>query len=399
MPPRSRYLFIPALLLVLLALTASLGSTPALAAGGSSRPSSAQKRKAQRVALRGKLSTMRGRIKSVRVKLHEAKRSEAAIAEDLSEIKGRLDRTRARLADAKDRLARARAEQAKVAAALARSEKRLQAREYMLASRMAVNYRQGPVRYASVLLGSRSMGEMVSRAHVVRTVFRYDAELIAQIKADRLDVLRWKQQADAKATQVAALTQELGAQQDAQAKDTIRMRSVLAEARERRSEIEGELDSLEEDSNHIAARIRALQETPVGRVRRLIAFSGGFIHPVDGPITSGFGMRYHPILHYTKLHTGVDFGVPYGTSIMAAADGVVIFSGTMRGYGNAVVIDHGGGIATLYGHCSALLVNEGQNVSKGTIIGRVGSTGYSTGPHLHFEVRKDGTPVDPMNSL
>jgi murein DD-endopeptidase MepM/ murein hydrolase activator NlpD len=388
------------LLALLLLVGVCLGTMTAMAAGGGSRkPASAQKRKAQRVALRGKLSGVRGRIRSVRGRLHDAKRSEVVIAAELAEIKARLNRTRDRLADAKDRLARARAEQAKVAAALALSEKRLQAREITLASRMAANYRQGPVRYASVLLASRSMGEMVSRAHVVRTIFRYDAELIAQIKADRLDVLRWKRQADAKAVQVAGLTQELGAQQDAQAKDTVRMRSVLAEARERRAEMEDELSALEEDSNRIAGRIRALQETPVGRVRRLIAFSGGFIHPVDGPITSGFGMRYHPILHYTKLHTGVDFGVGYGTPIMAAADGVVIFSGTMRGYGNAVVIDHGGGIATLYGHCSALLVSEGQNVSKGTVIGRVGSTGYSTGPHLHFEVRKDGTPVNPMSSL
>jgi murein DD-endopeptidase MepM/ murein hydrolase activator NlpD len=398
MPPsRNHRLVLPGLILLVGFVFGVTAATSA--AGGTRRPSSAQKRKAQRVELRGRLSSVRGRIRSVRGKLHEAKRSEAAITAELAEIKGRLDRTRSRLADAKDRLARARAEQAKVAAALALSEKRLHTREYQLASRMAANYRQGPVRYASVLLGSRSMGEMVSRAHVVRTIFRYDAELIAQIKADRLDVLRWKRQADAKAVQVASLTQELGAQQDAQAKDTIRMRSVLAEARQRRAETEDELSALEADSNQIAARIRALQETPVGRVRRMIAFSGGFIHPVDGPITSGFGMRYHPILHYTKLHTGVDFGVGYGTPIMAAADGVVIFSGTMRGYGNAVVIDHGGGIATLYGHCSALLVSEGQNVSKGTIIGRVGSTGYSTGPHLHFEVRKDGTPVNPMSSL
>ena len=251
------------LLALLLLVGVCLGTMTATAAGGGSRkPAAAQKRKAQRVALRGKLSGVRGRIRSVRGRLHDAKRSEAVIASELVEIKARLTHTRARLADAKDRLARARAEQEKVAAALALSEKRLQAREITLASRMAANYRQGPVRYASVLLASRSMGEMVSRAHVVRTIFRYDAELIAQIKADRLDVLRWKRQADAKAVQVAGLTQELGAQQDAQAKDTGPNALRPCRGAGGHGEMEDEISALEEDSDRIAGRIRALQETP-----------------------------------------------------------------------------------------------------------------------------------------
>ncbi len=357
------------------------------------------KRKAQRVALRGKLASVKTNIHDTRVKLRQAKRSEEAINNELQQIKTRLDATRARLQYTKERLARTKKEQATITATLAASEKRLRDRELILAKRMAANYRQGPVRYASVLLGSRSMRDMVSRAYVVRTIVRYDAQLIAEIKNDRLDVLHWKQQADEKAKQITAQMMELAVRQDEQAQDTQRMRQVLAEAHARRAEIEGELEELESDSAQIAARIRALQDTPLGRVRRMIAFSGNFIHPIDGPITSGFGMRYHPILHVTKLHTGVDFGAGIGTPIMAAADGIVIFAGYMRGYGNAVVIDHGGGISTLYGHQSQIIASEGQTVTKGQIIGKVGMTGYTTGPHLHFEVRKNGTPVNPMSAL
>jgi murein DD-endopeptidase MepM/ murein hydrolase activator NlpD len=359
----------------------------------------AAKRQAQRVALHGKLASVKNNIHDTRLKLRKAKRSEEAISSELQDIRGRLSATRARLSATKARLERTKQEQAKITAALADSQKRLQDRELILAKRMVANYRQGPVRYASVLLGSRSMRDMVTRAYVVRTIVRYDAQLIAEIKNDRLDVLRWKQQADEKAKQVTQQMMELAVRQDEQAKDTQRMRQVLVEARARRSEIEGELEELEADSDRIAARIRALQETPMGRIRRMIAFSGRFIHPIDGPITSGFGMRYHPILHVTKLHTGVDFGAGIGTPIMAAADGVVIVAHTMRGYGNAVVIDHGGGISTLYGHQSQMLVSEGQTVTKGQIIGKVGMTGYTTGPHLHFEVRKNGTPIDPMSAL
>ncbi len=107
-------------------------------------------------------------------------------------------------------------------------------------------------------------------------------------------------------------------------------------------------------------------------------------------------MRYHPVLHVRKLHTGVDFGAATGTAIHAAASGVVLLAGYTRGYGNCIIIDHGGGVATLYGHCSWLGVSEGQSVKQGAVIGRVGATGYATGPHLHFEVRRNGVPVQPL---
>ena len=122
--------------------------------------------------------------------------------------------------------------------------------------------------------------------------------------------------------------------------------------------------------------------------------------PIPGaPITSGFGPRVHPIYGDVRVHTGIDFGASYGTPIRAAADGVVVSAGPLGGYGNATVIDHGNGLATLYGHQSSIAVAPGQRVSRGQVIGYVGCTGLCTGPHLHFEVRVQGTPVDPMQYL
>ena len=116
-------------------------------------------------------------------------------------------------------------------------------------------------------------------------------------------------------------------------------------------------------------------------------------------ITSPFGYRYHPILGYRKLHTGIDFGVGYGTPIKAADSGTVIYATWMSGYGNVTILDHGSGITTLYAHQSSIAVGSGARVSQGQVIGYVGSTGFSTGPHLHFEVRLNGTAVDPMGYL
>jgi len=378
---------------------ASVPPTPPLLPAAHAGSGRASKRQTARVKLKSKLRTVRRKITTVRTRLRRAKRSEEAIAEDLHALRRRLSATRSRLRAAQRRLTRTRREQSKVAASLAASENRLKGRERLLARRLAANYRQGPIRYASVVLGSRSMGEFVSRAHFVRTIVRYDARLIAAIKADREDVLRWKRQIDEKARNVAALKQELAQQQAEETAIVLQQRSVLAEARERRAELEDEMEELADDSREIAARLRALEATPEGRARRLVRFSGRFIAPVAAGVTSGFGSRFHPILKYRRMHTGVDFGAGYGAPIRAAAGGVVVFAGTMRGYGNVVVIDHGGSISTLYAHCSALLVGDGAHVGQGQLIARVGSTGMSTGPHLHFEVRRNGAPVNPLGVL
>jgi murein DD-endopeptidase MepM/ murein hydrolase activator NlpD len=126
--------------------------------------------------------------------------------------------------------------------------------------------------------------------------------------------------------------------------------------------------------------------------------SDALMSPVAGRITSGFGMRFHPILHYARMHTGLDFGAAWGSPIVAAADGQVVVAGGIGGYGRAVEVAHGGGIMTLYGHMSAVAATPGQMVRQGQVIGYVGSSGLSTGPHLHFEVRINGRPVDPMTA-
>ena len=124
--------------------------------------------------------------------------------------------------------------------------------------------------------------------------------------------------------------------------------------------------------------------------------SAGLMTPVAGHITSGFGLRYHPILHFSRMHTGIDFGAAWGSPIVAAADGQVIASGWTGGYGRQVRVVHAGGIVTSYSHMSALAASPGEPVRQGQVIGYVGSSGLSTGPHLHFEVRINGQPVDPM---
>jgi murein DD-endopeptidase MepM/ murein hydrolase activator NlpD len=171
---------------------------------------------------------------------------------------------------------------------------------------------------------------------------------------------------------------------DAQQRKKVALASLSARERADAEEI----DALQAVSAELAARIRAAQANST--VRR---GSGALIWPVNAPITSPFGMRWG------RMHEGIDLGAAYGTPIAAAASGTVIYAGWMEGYGNLTVIDHGGGLSTAYGHQSHIAVSIGEQVAQGQIIGNVGSTGHSTGPHLHFEVRVNGAPVDPLGYL
>jgi murein DD-endopeptidase MepM/ murein hydrolase activator NlpD len=194
---------------------------------------------------------------------------------------------------------------------------------------------------------------------------------------------------EARATQARDVRDELvGARNDLAGSRRQRLTDLSQLSSQDRADAQ-EIDALQAASAALTERIRAAQ----GQSSTTTASSAGLVWPVSGPVTSPFGWRWG------RLHEGIDIGVSYGTPIHAAASGTVIYCGWESGYGNLTVLDHGGNLATAYGHQSSIAVSWGQHVTQGDVIGYVGSTGHSTGPHLHFEVRVNGSPVDPMGYL
>lgn len=359
-------------------------------------PASAQRSSRRAVApLKRQLNTLGGKIRDTRSELRRVRRAEDEIARDLGAVQGRLRRTRESLAVAKERLDSTSRRQRQLDQELENTRRRLSELERSVGLRLAQMYRVGPVRYVSVLLGARTMGEFVGRARLLRTLVSHDARLIAEVMAVRERVAVGKSLVDRQLLQTASAAQDLKRRQREQSGVMALRRDLLAEAKDRRREIERELAELEQDSRAIERRLRAFGRTAEGRRRQGIRYRGGFVAPADGPVVSGFGMRFHPILRRNQMHRGIDIAAAQGAPIVAAASGTVVYAGWERSYGKVVIIDHGGGFSTTYAHCSELLVSGGRAVRKGQRIARVGATGVATGPHLHFEVRRDGVAIAP----
>jgi len=381
-------------LLACLAVALGLGAVPAIP--GHTAPSQPGKKIVRVRHLRTRLHSVREEMRQKRQAIRATKAKERHIGAEVHAVEDRINRTEAKLARVKSRLGELAAEKRELERRIARTEQRLEARKRVLARRLRDNYTRGRTSYVQVLLHSRSVHDYVSRSYYVQRIVESDTQLVRGIKADRRQLEADRRQLEAQAAETKALRADLEQTYSEYREDVAHKRELLEEVRENRVELEQALDELEQSSAEIEARIRALMTTPRGRARALRAWTGSFVRPADGPVTSGYGPRFHPILRRSRMHTGVDIGAGYGASIRAAASGEVIMAGYMRGYGNTVIVDHGGGVSTLYAHCSALLVSEGEEVSKGQTIARVGSTGLATGPHLHFEVRRNGTPVNPL---
>ena len=273
-----------------------------------------------------------------------------------------------------------------------------------LEARLVELYETADTSELDVLLQSNSLSDLIEQLDYFRTIGDADKQLADHLKtlSNQMRLARMVTASTkrdvAEATAVLARETEkqraardaLVVRQNALAAARANQRSLLVTVRAQREKDEEDLASMQAASAAIAAQIRAHQSSSGSSGNG--TSSSGLIWPVNGPITSGFGWRWG------RMHEGIDIGVPCGTPIHAAASGTVIYSGWMDGYGNFVVIDHGNGLATAYGHQSAIYVSGG-SVSQGQSIGAVGSTGNSTGCHLHFEVRVNGTPVDPLGYL
>jgi|YelNatPaOPRAMG01_1025707.scaffolds.fasta_scaffold13538_1 murein DD-endopeptidase MepM/ murein hydrolase activator NlpD len=354
-----------------------------------------EKRIEQRKRLRGKLSTLQSQIRKKRTQIRIVKRKERNAIASVTTVERRLMLTENRLSAARDRLSFLEREHRKLTRRIQRTEASLNARRDLLAVRIRQNYEQGNMNYAQVLFRSRSFNDYLSRSYYVQRIVESDEQLVQGIKADHVRLLADQKRLMEQETEQRNIKQTLGQLSSQYASDADQKRQLLHSIQQSRDELEQELDLLEQESSQIETMIRATEETPSGRARMLQPYHGFFIRPAEGPITSPFGMRFHPILHCYRMHTGVDIGARYGSPIIAAAAGVVIYASYMRGYGNTVILDHGGGLSTLYAHCSALLVRVGEHVLQGQEIARVGATGLATGPHLHFEIRRNGHPIKP----
>ncbi len=262
---------------------------------------------------------------------------------------------------------------------------------------------------AVVVLNASSISEMSRRQTVMNVVADQHKNVLdinielkkqAQVLADKALAARDEAQKERDAVaQIEAKLQEqrgLLANLNFQAQSEAKQKANLIQTiTGQKVEYQNQIIQLQYESNNLADLLRNRPHGDnTGPTNGIFAFS------IPGaPITSPFGPRVHPIFGDIRMHTGVDFGAASGTPIHAAGDGTVVFSGVQTGYGNTIVIDHGNGLATLYAHQSVLFAQNGQSVKTGDIIGLVGMTGYATGPHLHFEVRVNGTPVDPMSFL
>jgi murein DD-endopeptidase MepM/ murein hydrolase activator NlpD len=280
-------------------------------------------------------------------------------------------------------------------AELAIAEKGFQDKQFGTVARLRFLQRQQGSQGWAVLLQSNNLNEFLDRRRQLKLVYQADRKILNDLQAQFNDLNQRKRTIEQQKNDIALMTQQLLAQKtqfEAQAKI---QQDLIARLRQDRNALEEAEAQLERDSATIAVLIRQRLSIP----GPLIRGTGQFIYPLVGIVTSNFGWRIHPILGYRRFHAGVDFGASHGSTIQAADAGVVIFSGWYGGYGNAVVISHGGSLTTLYAHASELYVSQGQTVQQGQAIAAVGSTGFSTGPHLHFEVRQNGEPVNPLSFL
>jgi len=345
---------------------------------------------------KNKLNQIQKTITETKKKKEEIINQKNDIAAQIADLDKKLNATQQELANVQKRLADITEKLNKTREELEVAKQKENTQLKTMKERIRAMYISGELGYLEVLLGAKDFGDFITRLDVVKCIVDYDSNLFESYKQQRkLVEQKEKELAQMQIEAQNYKNQIISRQRELQL--AMASREGLMRDLERQQKLyEQQEDELLKQSKQLEKVIQQLQ------AKSKIKYSGGKLLwpvPSSSVITSPFGTRYHPILKQYRTHTGIDIAAQTGASILAAADGQVIFAGYYGGYGYAVIIDHGDGISTLYGHNSALLVKEGDTVKRGQVIAKAGSTGLSTGPHLHFEVRKNGVPVNPMDWL
>lgn len=274
-------------------------------------------------------------------------------------------------------------------------------KENLLKKRMVALYKAGDATYLDVLLSSSSIVDFLSKYYMLEKIIDYDTDLMKELEVEKNSIENKKQEQEKKKADLKVAKAKAGQMQILMENNKMLQENYSAKLTTEEATLNEQILQYKQEQEEIERQIQAAINWSGDLA---IQYKGGvMIWPVgvNGTyITSPFGNRLHPIQGVYKYHSGIDIGnAGYGAPVLAAADGIVTYAGVMSGYGNCVMINHGSGIVTLYGHGQTIYATLGQTVKQGDVIMAVGSTGNSTGPHLHFEVRKDGVATSPIPFL
>ena len=340
------------------------------------------------------LSQIRNNIKNKQQELNESRAKEKSLGDQVNSLEQQINSKQSDIDELEASISEAQAKLETLEEELAAAEEKVNTQNENLNARLRNMYKNGSVGFIDVLMDSGSFSEFLNNLSLVEKVYTSDQDVLEELQKAYDEI-------DAKKKEIETLQAELSESKATMEEQKSSLEADKASVEKKKSEIaadsaetQRELDKLEADAQALTSSIR-----DSGSSSSSSKYNGGIMAwpvPSCHTVSSGYGGRIHPTTGKYKFHGGLDIPGSYGSAIVAANSGKVIWAGN-RGdsYGNYVIIDHGGGVSTLYGHSSKVLVRTGQSVSRGQRIANVGSTGRSTGPHCHFEVRINGSRVNP----
>ena len=353
-----------------------------------SNTTDAKSLKQQQEELQNQIDEANGELENVQNELSENLQQVQKLDEKIASSQTELDELNAKITELQTSIDQ-------VGAELQKAEESYNSQKKLLDDRLVEIYEEGEIQYLDVLLSSKNMSEFLSTYFLVTELVDYDKQLLEDMGEKKHEIELSKEELDNEQEELATIK----ANQTKTAKIVENTKTVrenfIAKLSEEEKQIQSQIDEYNRQFDEVNAEILKLAMDGIDTQY----IGGELAWPVPGytRITSKYGMRTHPITGVYKLHTGVDIGAPMGANFVAANDGIVVKAGYNGAYGNMVIIDHGGGIQTLYAHGSEITVNVGDTVKRGeTVVLKVGSTGYSTGAHAHFEVRINGVTTDPL---
>lgn len=277
-----------------------------------------------------------------------------------------------------------------------KAEESYNSQKKLLDDRLVTMYQAGTTEYLDVVLSSKTITEFLSNYYLISILADSNVDFLDSIEEQKQIIEDEKKKLEDQKKQIDTAKEEKEKASIILQNTKVMKDSYTSQLTDKEKQIQSEIDAYQAQLNQLEAEIQSI--TADNLVINPNYIGGEMLWPVPGytKLSSTFKMRVHPITGVYKLHSGIDIPAPKGTNFLAANDGVVVKAGYNTAYGNMIMVDHGGGVSTLYAHGDKIMVTLGQTVKKGDIVLQIGETGYATGPHAHFEVRINGTPVDPL---